>query len=80
MVHLDLMNKKQRKAHDKVQAQVDLLNTQFKVGETIMLVKDDGSDITDIIKHEFTIMCGSATAWLKDHGSYLAERVHKLPF
>jgi len=77
MVHKELMTKRQLTAYEKMEKEVIRLNHKFCVGETVSVLKDDGSYEEDVIKHKFSIMSGNVVAWLKKNGSYLSERVIK---
>lgn len=80
MVHKEFMSKRELKAYEKMEAEVIRLNNEFPVGEPVLVRMDNGENIQDVIKHPFSIMSGSVVAWLETKGSYLAERVHMLPF
>jgi len=71
------MTKSQLRHYEKMEADVIELNVRYKVGETVLVKKDDGDYEMDKIKYPFSIMCGGVVAWLQINGSYLAERVVK---
>jgi hypothetical protein len=80
MVLNDLMSKRELKAYEKLEKERDVLNAKFSVGEAVSVVKDDGSEQSDKITSEFSIMSGQVVAWLKINRCYIANRVYKLPF
>lgn len=68
-----------RATKGEVLKQIADFNEKFEVGETILLLADSGKIEVDVITHEATLMCGSGTAWLKVHRSYILDRVYKMP-
>lgn len=77
MIHKEFMSKSQLKDYEKLEAEVIRLNRKFCVGETVSVLKDDGSYETDTIKHKFSIVSMGVVAWLEKNRCYLAERVIK---
>lgn len=60
----------------KLQVQIDRFNEKYKVGDQIILEKDNGSVEQDEIRYPASIMGGhSAMAWLVKNGSYKLDRV-----
>lgn len=80
MIHKEFMNKKQLKAYEKMESEVELLNKQFPVGYFVSVVKDDGSEETDEITNPFSIVSMQVVAWLKKNRCYIADRIKALPF
>jgi len=78
MVHKEFMNKRQLKAYERMESDVDLLNSIFFVGEHVHVTNDFGEIEYDSIKYPFSIMSGSVVAWLNKKGSYIADRVSKI--
>lgn len=72
------MNTFKQPSEATLQKQVDAFNLKFAVGEIVNVKTDFGDIEQDEITHEATIMCGSVTAWLKKHRSYLSDRVSKV--
>jgi len=68
-----------RLTQGEVLKQIADFNEKFEVGETILLLTDGDKIEVDVITHEATLMCGSGTAWLKKHRSYILDRVYKMP-
>jgi Tfp pilus assembly protein PilO len=81
MVHKEFMNKKQLKAYEKMESEVERLNKQFPVGTEVAVRLDSGNHQTDKICSQFSIMSGQVVAWLEINRCYLADRVREsLPF
>ena len=78
MVHKEFMNKRDLKAYEKMESDVELLNSIFTVGEHVHVTNDFGQIEHDSIRYPFSIMSGSIVAWLNKKGSYIAERVTKI--
>ena len=78
MVHKEFMSKRELKAYENKEKDVEILNEIFSVGEVVMVENDFGVFESDIIKYPFSIMSGNVVAWLDKKGSYLAERVNKI--
>jgi len=80
MVHTEFMSKKELKKYNETLAFIDKMNNDFKVGQEVLIIKDDGYHERDVITSPFTYMCGNAVAWLKVNRCYLAERIALDPF
>lgn len=73
------MNRFKQPSQAQLQMQADAFNYNFKVGEKVLVRKDSGENVEDVIRHEATIMGGhSVMAWLENCGSYLPDRVSKI--
>lgn len=77
MIHKEFMSKKQLKEYERMEAKVQQLNEQFKVGELVNVRNDFGGIDLDKITNPFSIMSGGVVAWLEKKRCYLAERVEK---
>jgi len=59
-----------------MESKVRIFNDRHPVGSKVIVIKDFGEQVEDVIKWEATIMGGhTAMAWLKDNGSYCLDRV-----
>lgn len=57
---------------DKIPA----FNEKYKVGDSVVVIDDEGKEFTDVIKYPASVMGGhTAMAWLEGKGSYLLDRV-----